>query len=74
MELNKAQFEATQLVAKGRQVPVKMSGLETRAETLLVNLCYIAEPVQPKEYVGWSPVVFHILSIEQAPAGCGSSK
>jgi hypothetical protein len=38
MKLNKAQFEATQLVAKRRQVPVKMSGLETRAETLLVDL------------------------------------
>jgi len=38
MELNKAQFEATYLVAKRRQVPVKMSRLETRAETLLVDL------------------------------------
>lgn len=73
MELNKAQFEATYLVAKRRQVPVKMSRLETRAETLLVDLWCIAEPVQPKESIGWTTVVFHILSIEQAPAGCGSS-
>lgn len=73
MELNKAQFEVTQLVAKLRQVPVKTSGLETRAETVLVDLRYIAEPVQPKESIGWTTVVFHILSKEQPPAGCGSS-
>jgi hypothetical protein len=42
MGLNKAQFEATELVAKRRRVPVKMSGLETRAETLLVDLLHIA--------------------------------
>jgi len=50
-----------------------MSGLETRAETLLVDLWYIAEPVKPKESIEWTTVVFHTLSIEQAPAGCGSS-
>jgi hypothetical protein len=38
MELNKVQFEATKLVAKRWQFPVKMIGLETRAETLLVDL------------------------------------
>ena len=70
MKLNKAQFEATQLVVKRRQVPAKMSGLETRAETLLVDLWYIAEP---KESVEWTTVVIHTLSIEQAPTGYGSS-
>jgi len=72
MELNKVQFEATKLVAKRWQVTVKMIGLETRAETQLVDLWYIAEPVKPKESIVWTTVVFHILSIEQAPAGCGS--